>query len=112
MSDIPRAINLQEEGPREGFQIEPGPISTRRKIELINALSETGLKKIQVASFVNQKRVPGWADADDVVTGFTPKDGVLYHALWLNEMGIERAIQYSTKLTLRGQFLLPLPKLS
>ena len=102
MSDIPRAINLQEEGPREGFQIETGPISTDRKIELIDALSETGLKKIQVASFVNPKRVPGWADADAVVTGFIPKDGILYHALWLNEMGIERAIEYSPKLTHMG----------
>ncbi|MED5574769.1 MAG: hydroxymethylglutaryl-CoA lyase, partial [Pseudomonadota bacterium] len=66
MSDMPTKVDIQEEGPREGFQIEPGPISTERKIELIDALSETGLHKIQVASFVNPKRVPGWADADDV----------------------------------------------
>ena len=53
MSDMPTKVDIQEEGPREGFQIEPGPISTERKIELIDALSETGLHKIQVASFVN-----------------------------------------------------------
>ena len=59
MSDLPTRIQINEEGPREGFQIEPGPISSSRKIELIDSLSETGLEKIQVASFVNPKRVPG-----------------------------------------------------
>ena len=52
---MPTKVDIQEEGPCEGFQIEPGPISTERKIELIDALSETGLQKIQVASFVNPK---------------------------------------------------------
>ena len=102
MSDIPKKVDIQEEGPREGFQIEPGPITTTSKIKLIDALSETGLKKIQVASFVNPKRVPGWVDADAVVSGFKTKDGVIYHALWLNEKGIERAMQHSNKLTHMG----------
>ena len=102
MSDMPTKVDIQEEGPREGFQIEPGPISTDRKIELIDALSETGLHKIQVASFVNPKRVPGWADADDVIRGFKAKEGVVYHALWLNEKGIERAMQHSERLTHMG----------
>jgi len=102
MSDLPKKVDIQEEGPREGFQIEKGPISTERKIELIDALSETGLNKIQVASFVNPKRVPGWADADEVIEGFTAKEGVVYHALWLNERGIERAMRHSGKLTHMG----------
>ena len=102
MSDLPKKVDIQEEGPREGFQIEPGPISTVRKIELIDALSATGLKKIQVASFVNPKRVPGWADADAVIDGFAAKEGIVYHALWLNEKGIERAMQHSDKLTHMG----------
>ena len=102
MSDLPKKVDIQEEGPREGFQIEPGPISTERKIELIDALSATGLKKIQVASFVNPKRVPGWADADAVIDGFAAKEGIVYHALWLNEKGIERAMQHSDKLTHMG----------
>ena len=101
MSDLPKKVDIQEEGPREGFQIEPGPIATERKIELIDALSETGLKKIQVASFVNPKKVPGWADADAVVEGFKVKEGIVYHALWLNERGVERALKYD-KLTHMG----------
>ena len=53
MSDLPTSIEIHEEGPREGFQIEPGPISTADKIRLIEALAETGLQHIQVCSFVN-----------------------------------------------------------
>ena len=102
MSDLPRRVDIHEEGPREGFQIEPGPISTGRKIELIDALSETGLARIQIASFVNPKRVPGWADADRVVDGIHPRPGVRYTALWLNEKGVERAVAHKDRLSLRG----------
>src|SRR5688572_14222419 len=91
MSDLPKSVRINEEGPREGFQIKSGDIPTARKIELIEALSETGLKQIQVASFVNPKRVPGMADAEAVVRGFKPKLGVDYTALWLNQKGLERA---------------------
>lgn len=102
MSDLPKSVKISEEGPREGFQIEKGPIPTARKIELIEALSETGLDHIQVVSFVNPKRVPGMADAEDVVRGFTPRPGVDYTALWLNEKGLERARAHE-KLTLEGR---------
>jgi hydroxymethylglutaryl-CoA lyase len=102
MSDFPKSVSINEEGPREGFQIEKGPIATARKIELIEALSETGLKHMQIVSFVNPKRVPGMADAEDVVHGFKPKPGVDYTALWLNEKGLERA-RATGKLTLEGK---------
>jgi hydroxymethylglutaryl-CoA lyase len=102
MSDVPRRVDIREEGPREGFQIEPGPIATERKIALIDALSETGLRRIQIASFVNPKRVPGWADAETVVERYRKRDGVRYTALWLNEKGLERAIALSERLSLRG----------
>jgi hydroxymethylglutaryl-CoA lyase len=92
MSDFPKFVQLNEEGPREGFQIEKGPISTERKVELIDMLSETGLSQIQIVSFVNPKRVPGMADAEEVVKRFTPKKGVRYTGLWLNDKGFERAI--------------------
>jgi len=76
MSDFPKFVQINEEGPREGFQFEKGPISTDRKIELIDALSETGINHIQVASFVNPNRVPGWADADEVVQRYKRKPGI------------------------------------
>lgn len=102
MSDLPKSVRINEEGPREGFQIEPATIPTARKIEFIEALSGTGLKHIQIVSFVNPKRVPGMADAEDVVHGFKPAPGVEYTALWLNEKGLERA-RASGKLTLNGK---------
>jgi hypothetical protein len=102
MSDLPRAVHITEEGPREGFQIEKGPIATARKIALIDALSRTGLDHIQIVSFVNPKAVPGMADADDVVRGITIRPGVAYTALWLNKKGFERALQFSDRLANTG----------
>jgi hydroxymethylglutaryl-CoA lyase len=106
MSDLPKSIEIHEEGPREGFQIEPGPIATQRKIELIDALSETGLQQIQIASYVNPRRVPGWADAVEVVDGYAPRAGVRYSALWLNEKGLERALAQRGRLTIEGRIAL------
>jgi hydroxymethylglutaryl-CoA lyase len=94
MSDLPERVRISEEGPREGFQIEKGAIPTARKIELIDALSKTGLDHIQIVSFVNPKSVPGMADADAVVEGIAPQPGVAYTALWLNEKGFERALTH------------------
>jgi hydroxymethylglutaryl-CoA lyase len=92
VSSLPKSIHIAEEGPREGFQIEKAPIPTARKIELIDALSRTGLEHIQVVSFVNPKLVPGMADAEAVVAGMRLEPGVAYTALWLNEKGFERAL--------------------
>lgn len=89
---LPQVVHINEEGPREGFQIETGPVATERKIALIDALSATGLKHIQIVSFVNPKRVPGMADAEQVVAGINMRPGVAYTALWLNEQGFERAM--------------------
>lgn len=92
MSDLPKFVHIAEEGPREGFQIEKGPIPTEGKIRLIDALSETGLKHIQICSFVNPKRVPGMADADAVARGIKVNPEVEYTALWFNERGLEQAL--------------------
>src|ERR1700724_3616522 len=92
MTDLPQHVEIHEEGPREGFQIEPGPISTADKIRLIDALSETGLHHIQACSFVNPRLVPGWADAEAVAAGFTATPGIAYTALWFNAAGLERAL--------------------
>jgi hydroxymethylglutaryl-CoA lyase len=105
MSDLPKKVQINEEGPREGFQFEKGPIATQRKIELIDALSQTGLKQIQVCSFVPPKNVPGMADADDVVRGFEKRPGVRYTALWLNEKGLHRALGFD-KLDVKGSISL------
>jgi hydroxymethylglutaryl-CoA lyase len=95
-------VHIKEEGPREGFQIEKGPISTARKVELIENLAETGLKHIQIVSFVSPKAVPTMADAEDVVKAFKAKPGVHYSALWLNDKGLERALTMTDKLYVKG----------
>ena len=105
MADFPKSIHIHEEGPREGFQYEKGPIPTEAKVELIDALSETGLKEIQVVSFVNPKRVPGMADADEVVRRLRKKPGVKYSGLWLNEQGLHRAIA-TQKIDVKGRIVL------
>ncbi len=105
MPDWPKHVHIHEEGPREGFQFEKGAIPTERKVDLIDALSETGLKEIQVVSFVNPKRVPGMADADEVVARFQKKPGVRYSGLWLNEQGLHRAIA-AKKIDVKGRMVL------
>jgi hydroxymethylglutaryl-CoA lyase len=106
MTDLPQHVEIHEEGPREGFQIEPGPISTADKIRLIEALAKTGLRHIQACSFVSPRIVPGWADAEDVVSGFTPKEGVEYTGLWFNASGLNRALIFRNKLTITGAIAL------
>ena len=106
MSDLPKHVAIHEEGPREGFQIEPGPIATADKIRLIEALAETGLHHIQACSFVNTRLVPGWADAEAVVAGLKTKPDVDYTALWFNANGLDRALAFKEKLTLSGSISL------
>ncbi len=105
MSQFPERVFIKEEGPREGFQIEGAGVPTARKIELVDALSQTGLEHIQIVSFVHPKLVPGMADAEEVVAGFTPVEGVSYAGLWLNQKGLERAIA-SQRLDLQGKLTL------
>jgi hydroxymethylglutaryl-CoA lyase len=91
VSDLPTRIHIQEEGPREGFQIEQAAIPTEDKVRLIEALAETGLATVQCVSFVDPKRVPGMADADIVARTIRRRPGVQYTCIWLNLRGLERA---------------------
>jgi hydroxymethylglutaryl-CoA lyase len=106
MADLPQHVEIHEEGPREGFQIEPGPIPSAEKIALIDALSETGLRHVQVCSFVSPRLVPGWADAEAVAGGFRPKPGIHYAALWFNESGMRRALAFRDRLAIAGSIAL------
>src|ERR1700761_2030630 len=106
MTDLPKRVEIHEEGPREGFQIEPGPISTADKIRVIEQLAETGLDHIQACSFVNPRVVPGWGDAGKGNAGFKGKPGVHDTALWFNENGLNRALAFRDKLTISGSISL------
>ena len=96
-NSYPRVVII-EEGMREGMQIESADISVDAKIELLNALSATGLGTIVACSFVSPKWTPQMACADELMSRFTPVPGVRYTALALNEKGRERAAQHMPPL--------------
>ncbi|MGE0724375.1 MAG: hydroxymethylglutaryl-CoA lyase [Alphaproteobacteria bacterium] len=93
MSDLPSVVRIHEEGPREGFQIEPRAIPAAEKVRFIEALAETGVSQIDCVSFVDPRRVPGMADAEAVAAAIRKKPGVRYTGLWLNARGLERALR-------------------
>lgn len=93
MSDLPKRVTIDEEGPREGFQSEKKVIPVADKVRLIEALADTGLKRIACVSYVNPKRVPTMADAEEVASRIDRRPGVQYSALWLNQQGLERALR-------------------
>src|SRR5260370_7569044 len=102
----PRRVTLVECGPREGFQFEgighPDKISTADKIRLVEALAETGMRTIQFASFVSPRQVPQMADSEAVCAGITKRPGVDYTGIYLNDVGLKRAIA-TGKLTIAGR---------
>ena len=97
---FPKIIHT-EEGMRDGLQIEDRDIPVEAKIRLLNALSETGLKDINVGSFVSPKYTPQMAKVDELLQGFTPKPGVKYTYTALNDRGHERAKEYMPPLSAR-----------
>ena len=89
---MPAAVRIVEVGPRDGLQNETIDIGTAHKIELINRLSNTGLRSIEAAAFVSPKWVPQMADASDVMAGITRAPGIRYPVLVPNEAGYARAL--------------------
>ncbi|MFI0431681.1 MAG: hydroxymethylglutaryl-CoA lyase [Candidatus Nanopelagicales bacterium] len=90
-----RHISIVEVAPRDGLQNDPALLSTSQKIELIERCVATGVRRIEVASFVNPKRVPQMADAEAVIEGLPAggRDSAAYIGLVLNERGFARAQQ-------------------
>ena len=84
-------VYINDVAVRDGFQIEKDFIPTETKVDMIDALSETGLAKIEVASFVNPRLVPNMRDGEQVLAQIRRKPGVLYTAIALNLKGVERA---------------------
>lgn len=92
MSDLPKFVEFHEEGPREGFQIEGVLYPLEQRARLIEALAASGLRQVQVGSFVSPKAVPTMADTADLFGAIRKRDGVRYTSLWLNEAGFRRAM--------------------
>ena len=87
-----RSIEIVEVGPRDGLQSEPGVVPTAAKVEFIERLIDSGLKRVEVTSFVNPKKVPQMADAEQVLAGLRRREGVSYIGLVLNRKGYDRAV--------------------
>lgn len=89
----PASVTIKEVGPRDGLQNEKVFVPTEDKIAWINQLSGTGLKSIEITSFVNPKWIPALADAAEVATGIERMPGIIYSALVPNRQGLERALE-------------------
>jgi hydroxymethylglutaryl-CoA lyase len=84
-------VEIVEVGPRDGLQSEPGVLPTATKVEFIERAIAAGVRRIEVTSFVNPKKVPQMADAEDVLKALPRRDGVHYVGLVLNRKGFDRA---------------------
>lgn len=91
-SHWPPNVEIVEVGPRDGLQNEPVAIATEDKVRFVNALSEAGLRVIEVGAFVNPQRVPRMADAAEVFAAIERREGTRYTALVPNVKGLQRAL--------------------
>ena len=94
---IPKQVTLIEVGPRDGLQNEPTFVPSEQKIALINQLSETGLKQIEVTSFVSEKASPQLADNQVVYEAINKPKDVQFSALVPNSMGLKAALKAGLK---------------
>jgi hydroxymethylglutaryl-CoA lyase len=92
MAALPKSVRIREVGPRDGFQNEPETIATAEKVRLIDLLSASGLRRIEVTSFVRPDVIPQLSDAEEVLAAVQRRDGVAFSVLVPNERGLERAL--------------------
>jgi len=92
MGELPRRVRIREVGPRDGFQNEPEVIPTHDKVRLIDMLSASGLRRLEVTSFVRPDVIPQLADAAEVLDAIDLPEGVSVSVLIPNERGLERAL--------------------
>jgi hydroxymethylglutaryl-CoA lyase len=92
LASLPATVRIREVGPRDGFQNEPEVISTGDKVRLIDCLSQTGLRRLEVTSFVRPDVIPQLSDAEEALRSITRAEGVSYTVLIPNERGLERGL--------------------
>src|SRR6478672_2384789 len=89
---LPDSVLLREVGPRDGFQNEPETIPTERKVQLIDGLARTGLRRLEVTSFVRPDVIPQLADAREVLAAIDVPEEVSVSVLIPNERGLDDAL--------------------
>jgi hydroxymethylglutaryl-CoA lyase len=95
---VGEAIKIREVGPRDGFQNEPEVLSTDLKVELIDALARTGLRRLEVTSFVRADVIPQLADAAAVLERIAVPPEVAVSVLIPNERGLDAALELRGRL--------------
>ena len=105
VSKLPAQVRIREVGPRDGFQNEPEVIPTAEKVRLIELLGETGLKRIEVTSFVRPDVIPQLADAEAVLEQISLPGEVSVSVLIPNERGLERALGHRERFQEINGFL-------
>ena len=105
MTEIPRSVRVREVGPRDGFQNEPETIATADKVRLIDLLSSTGLRRIEVTSFVRPDVIPQLSDATEVLAAVQRREGVSFSVLIPNERGLDRALEMRNRFDEVSVFL-------
>jgi hydroxymethylglutaryl-CoA lyase len=93
MAELPPSVRIREVGPRDGFQNEPEVIVTSDKVRLIEMLARTGLRRLEVTSFVRPDVIPQLADGAEVLAAVEVPDGVSVGVLIPNVKGLERALE-------------------
>ena len=93
----PESVKIVEVGPRDGLQNEKQIIPAATKVEFVNRLSASGLRTIEVTSFVSPKWIPQLADAAEVFAGIDKRAGVSYPVLVPNAKGMQRALEVGAK---------------
>jgi hydroxymethylglutaryl-CoA lyase len=94
---LPPDVTMYEVGPRDGLQNESRMVPTDDKVKLIDALSQTGLRAIEITSFVNPKWIPQLADGGEVSRRIARKPGLIYSALVPNRQGLDAAMAAGMK---------------
>ena len=92
------SVRIREVGPRDGFQNEPETIATEDKVALIDALAHTGLKRLEVTSFVRADVIPQLADAAEVLRRIDVPDDVAVSVLIPNARGLDAALAQREKI--------------
>src|SRR5687767_4437507 len=92
MEGFPSAVRIREVGPRDGFQNEPEVIPTEEKVRLVEALATTGVRRLEITSFVRPDVIPQLADGSDVLAAAEIPEEVSVSVLIPNERGLERAL--------------------
>jgi hydroxymethylglutaryl-CoA lyase len=102
---IPKAVRIREVGPRDGFQNEPETIATEDKVRLVEMLARTGLRRLEVTSFVRADVVPQLADGREVLERADIPDEVSVSVLVPNMRGLEAALEVREKIDEVNVFL-------